>query len=427
MYHSNEFFARAQIVIPGGVNSPVRAFKAVGGNPIYMEFGKGAYLFDIKAKKYIDYVLGFGPLILGHAHPTVLEAITSAIKKGLGFGTPTPIEIEIAERISKALPSIAQLRMVTSGTEATQSAIRLARGFTGRPKIVKFQGCYHGHNDSLLVSAGSGVLTLGIPDSLGIPEAFTQHTLIAPYNDLSAVKMIFETYGEDIAAIIVEPVAANMNLVLPTPEFLPGLSALCRDYGSLLIFDEVITGFRQGFGGAQTYYDITPDLTCLGKIIGGGLPIGAFGGRREIMEYLAPVGPVYQAGTLSGNPVVLTAGLTTLNILEEENQYSALEQNTHYLMKGLKKLGEEFSIPLQPVCKGSMFGLFFTEEHPILNFNQVSNCSLEDFKQFFHGMLQEGIYLAPSAYEIGFLSTAHTQSDLDYTLEAARKVFKGWR
>lgn len=422
MDHSTKLFARAQTVIPGGVNSPVRAFKGVGGTPVCFKAGNGPYLIDVEGKKYIDYVCSWGPLIHGHAHPQILKALEAALPQGLGFGTSTEIEVEMAELITQLVPSIEQVRMVNSGTEATQSAIRLARGFTKRNKILKFQGGYHGHTDSLLIKGGSGLLTLGIPDSLGVPEAFTNETLIAPFNDLTAVKTIFEKFGHEIAAIIVEPIACNMNCVLPLPDFLPGLRVLCHQYNSLLIFDEVITGFRVALGGAQAYYQVTPDLTCLGKIIGGGLPVGAFGGRRDIMGYLAPEGPVYQAGTLSGNPIALTAGLATLELLRKPGIYENLAKTTKYLLNGLSNIAKQFDVPLQTHQVGSLFGLFFTEEKTITHFDHVAQCHIEQFKKFFHGMLQNGVYLAPSAFESGFVSTAHTLSTMDQTLEVAHRV-----
>jgi glutamate-1-semialdehyde 2,1-aminomutase len=425
MRHSTKLFARAQTVIPGGVNSPVRAFKSVGGTPVFFKSGHGPHLVDVDNKKYIDYVGSWGPLIHGHAHPTVLKALAAALPQGLGFGAPTEIEVEMAELITQLMPSIEQVRMVNSGTEATQSAIRLARGFTGRNKILKFEGGYHGHTDGLLAKSGSGLLTLGIPDSPGIPEAFTKETLIAPFNNLAAVKTIFEKYGDELAAIIVEPIAGNMNCIPPVPGFLAGLRALCNQHKSLLIFDEVMTGFRVALGGAQSLYQIKPDLTCLGKIIGGGLPVGAFGGRRDIMAYLAPQGPVYQAGTLSGNPIALTAGIATLQLLREPSVYENLNNNTRYLLDGLKTIASENGLPLQTHQVGSMFGLFFTaQENPITDFEQLKICNIEHFKKFFHGMLEEGVYFAPSAFESGFVSTAHTQIVLDDTLAAAHRVMR---
>ncbi len=427
MTHSTKLFNRAQTVIPGGVNSPVRAFKGVGGTPVFFKSAHGPYLVDVDNKKYIDYVCSWGPLIHGHAHPAILKTLTSALPQGLGFGAPTEIEVEMAELITHLIPSIQQVRMVNSGTEATQSAIRLARGFTGRNKILKFEGGYHGHSDGLLAKSGSGLLTFGLPDSPGVPESFTKETLIAPFNNIEAVNAIFKTFGSDIAAIIVEPVAGNMNCIPPLPDFLPGLRALCDTYKSLLIFDEVITGFRVALGGAQALYQVKPDLTCLGKIIGGGLPVGAFGGRRDIMDYLAPKGPVYQAGTLSGNPIALTAGLATLQLLKEPGIYENLNKSTQYLMNGLKSIAKQFGLPLQTHQIGGLFGLFFTTENAITHFEHVKNCHIERFKQFFHGMLQNGVYLAPSAFESGFVSTVHTQKVMDDTLEAAHSVISNFQ
>ena len=424
MLHSSKLFSRAQTVIPGGVNSPVRAFKSVGGTPIFFKKGKGPYLIDVDGNQYIDYVASWGPLILGHAHPLVTEKLHVAITQGLGFGAPTEIEVEMAELITHIMPSIQQIRMVNSGTEATQSAIRLARGFTGKNKIIKFQGCYHGHSDGLLVKSGSGLLTFGIPDSPGVPDAFTQQTLTAPFNDLKAVQTLLTEYGDDVAAIIVEPVAGNMNCVLPLPEFLPGLRALCDKFNTLLIFDEVITGFRVALGGAQELYQVKPDLTCLGKIIGGGLPVGAFGGRKDIMEFLAPNGPVYQAGTLSGNPIALTAGLTTLQLLLEPHVYKTLNQATCYLIDEIMSLAERYSIPLQARNIGSIFGLSFTKDKILTSYDHVMKCNVPLFKKFFHAMRLEGIYLGPSAFEVGFVSTAHTQAVLDHTLTAVERIFK---
>ncbi len=424
MGHSTNLFKKAQTIIPGGVNSPVRAFKGVGGTPFFIKSGNGPYLIDLDNKQYIDYVCSWGPLILGHAHPTVIAALNKTIPQGLGYGAPTEIEVEMAELITQLIPSIKKVRMVNSGTEATQSAIRLARGFTGRNKILKFQGCYHGHSDSLLVKSGSGLLTFSIPDSLGVPAEFTQHTLVAPFNDIQAVQRIFAQFGEEIAAIIVEPIAGNMNCIPPLADFLPNLRSICDQYKSLLIFDEVITGFRVSLHGAQSLYNVIPDLTCLGKIIGGGLPVGAFGGRQDIMEYLAPLGPVYQAGTLSGNPIALTAGLATLQVLQQSPQvYQDLAKATQYFLEELKVVANQYSIPLHTQSVGSMFGIFFTQKNSIHNYDQVACCNLENFKQFFHGLLNQGIYIAPSAFEVGFISTAHSQSVLDQTLEAAKRIF----
>lgn len=422
--HSIELFARAQMVIPGGVNSPVRAFKAVGGTPLFFQQGIGPYLIDVDNNRYVDYVGAFGPHILGHAHPLILEAVQKAMQKGLGFSAPTPIEVETAEYITQLIPSIEQIRMVNSGTEATQTAIRLARGFTGRSKILKFEGCYHGHHDSLLVKAGSGILTHALPDSAGVPHAFAEHTLVAIYNDLNSVQTLFASHGHEIAAIIVEPIAGNMNCIPPVPGFLEGLRTLCTQHGSVLIFDEVMTGFRVALGGAQSLYNIVPDLTCLGKIIGGGLPVGAVGGKKEIMQYLAPLGPVYQAGTLSGNPMTLAAGLATLKLLQPAGVYEQLAEHTERLVSGLKTIAQKYNIPLSTHAVGGMFGLFFSSEPIVSSYTHATCCNLKQFKQFFHGMLRKGIYFAPSAFEAGFVSLAHTQETLNQTLGAADQVLK---
>jgi glutamate-1-semialdehyde 2,1-aminomutase len=425
MSHSHDLFLRAQQCIPGGVNSPVRAFKGVGGEPLFFRRGKGAHVWDEDNKCYIDYVGSWGPLILGHAHPDVLAAVHATIDAGLSFGAPTELEVLMAETITRIMPNIDMIRMVNSGTEATLSAIRLARGYTGRNKILKFNGCYHGHSDSLLVKAGSGVLTCGIPDSLGVPADLAQHTLTAEFNRLDHVQALFAQFGEQIAAIIVEPVAGNMNCVPPVAGFLEGLRALCDQYGCLLIFDEVMTGFRVALGGAQAYYNIKPDLTTLGKIIGGGMPVGAFGGRRKIMEQLAPLGGVYQAGTLSGNPVAMAAGLATLQQLTQPGIYQSLTRSTLALTEGLARCAKAAGIPFQTHAVGGMFGFFFTEEtSPIQYFDQVKQCDIARFKQFFHAMLQEGIYFAPSAFEAGFMSTAHSSNDIAATLAAAEKVLR---
>lgn len=416
-------FTRAKKTIPGGVNSPVRAFNGVGGEPIFIKSGKGAYVTAADGKEYIDYVGSWGPLILGHAHPAVIAAVEKTIKDGLSFGAPTQLEIELAELVCECVPSMEMVRMVNSGTEATMTAIRLARGYTGRDKILKFNGCYHGHADSLLVKAGSGLLTLGIPSSKGVPTDFTQHTLVAEFNDIESVKEIFARYGSEIAAIIVEPVPCNMNCILPEPEFLQGLRDLCDVHESVLIFDEVITGFRLGLSGAQGLYKIKPDLTCLGKIIGGGMPVGAFGGSRKIMEKMAPLGPVYQAGTLSGNPVAMSAGLATIKILQKQNPYAVLAAKTTALCAGMLARAKKANIALQINHLESLFGLFFTMETSVTSYAQVANCNIERFKKFYHGMLNEGIYLAPSAFEAGFISTAHGDFEIEATLVAAEKVF----
>jgi glutamate-1-semialdehyde 2,1-aminomutase len=419
---TRELFEKAAHFIPGGVNSPVRAFKGVGGEPLFIKAGHGAYLVDENDKQYVDYVGSWGPLIVGHAHPHVLAAVKKRMELGLSFGAPTRVEIELAEKICELIPSIELVRMVSSGTEATMTAIRLARGFTGRNKIIKFAGCYHGHADSLLVQAGSGALTLGVPSSAGVPESVAEHTLIANFNQLEIVTALFEKFGNDIAAVIVEPVPGNMNLVPPREGFLAGLRALCDHYQSVLIFDEVMTGFRVALGGAQERFRIKPDLTTLGKVIGGGMPVGAFGGRAEIMECIAPLGPVYQAGTLSGNPVAMTAGLATLELISEPHFYSELANKTQQLTQGLEECARHAKIPFKTTHIGSMFGLFFTNKEIEL-FDDVKQCNIERFKKFFHGMLNEGIYLAPSAYEAGFVSSAHSELEIAKTLRAAEKVF----
>lgn len=421
--NSKHLFNQAQQYIPGGVNSPVRAFKGVEGEPVFIKSGRGAYLTDVDGREYIDYVCSWGPLIAGHAHPYVVEKVTQALQQGMSFGAPTEIEVKLAQKVSQLMPSIEMMRFVSSGTEAAMSAIRLARGYTKRNKIVKFVGCYHGHADSLLVAAGSGGLTFGVPSSAGVPESVTQHTLVVDYNSLDAVAALFAKFGHDIAAIIVEPVAGNMNLVLPKAGFLPGLRKLCDEYGSLLIFDEVITGFRVGLGGAQAHFGVTPDITVLGKIIGGGFPAAAFGGRADIMHAIAPLGPVYQAGTLSGNPVAMTAGLATLELISAPHFYPTLANLTHNFVQGLKARAQARNLPFQAQCIGSMFGYFFTDAECIETESDVKRCNIAAFQQFFHGMLSRGIYLAPSAYEIGFVSAAHGQVEIEKTLAAAEAVF----
>lgn len=423
MSRSEELFAQAQRSIPGGVNSPVRAFKGVGGTPVFIERADGAYMFDADGKKYIDYVGSWGPMILGHNHPAVRDAAIAAAARGLSFGTPTEIEITMAEKVISMVPSIEKVRMVNSGTEATMSAIRLARGYTGRNKILKFEGCYHGHADSLLVKAGSGALTLGVPSSPGIPADVAQHTLTVSFNQLEQVEQVFKEVGNDIACIIVEPVAGNMNCIPPVPGFLEGLRAICDQYGSVLIFDEVMTGFRVSRGGAQQFFGVTPDLTCLGKVIGGGMPVGAFGGKAEIMNHIAPLGPVYQAGTLSGNPVAMAAGLAALELLTDEAQYQQLEQHATDLMDGFKQLAEKHGIPLTTNQAGGMFGFFFTDAKQVTTFEQATQCNMEQFKTFYHAMLEQGIYLAPSAYETGFMSFAHSNNDIQETLRCADIAF----
>lgn len=420
---STDLFTRAQQHIPGGVNSPVRAFRGVGGNPLFIKRAEGAYLIDEDENTYIDYVGSWGPMILGHAYPAVVEAMQAQAILGLSYGAPTKLEVTMAERINELVPSMEMVRMVNSGTEATMSAIRLARGFTGRNKILKFAGCYHGHSDSLLVKAGSGVLTLGIPDSAGVPQELAQHTLTCTYNNIAEVGQVFSEVGEQIAAIIVEPVAGNMGCIPPLPGFLEGLRKICDRYGSILIFDEVMTGFRVALGGAQQLYQVKPDLTTLGKIIGGGMPVGAFGGRKEIMEYIAPLGPVYQAGTLSGNPMAMAAGIVTLDGICQSGFYQRLAQTTQQLVDGMLALAKQIGIPLQATHVGSMFGIFFAE-HPVHNYDDVKHSNVELFKKFFHGMLQEGVYLAPSAFEAGFVSAAHGEKEVMATLQAAERVLK---
>ena len=422
MSRSEQLFDRAQAIIPGGVNSPVRAFNGVGGSPLFIEKAQDAYIYDADNKKYIDYVGSWGPMILGHNHPKIKAAVLTAVEHGLSFGAPTEIEVTMAEKVQSLVPSMQQLRMVSSGTEATMSAIRLARGFTGRDKILKFEGCYHGHADSLLVKAGSGALTLGQPSSPGIPADFAKHTLTATYNDLDSVEQQFNAYPGQIACIIVEPVAGNMNCIPPQPGFLQGLRKMCDTHKSLLILDEVMTGFRVALGGAQAYYGITPDLTTLGKVIGGGMPVGAFGGSKEVMQHIAPTGPVYQAGTLSGNPIAMHAGLAALTALDTP-EYAKLAEKTKKLALGLQAMAAQENIALAVNYAGGMFGFFFTEEKQVTNFKQACACDVEKFKKFFHLMLEQGIYLAPSAFESGFLSLAHTDRDIEDTLLAAKKAF----
>ncbi len=423
MNRSHELFIRAQQRIPGGVNSPVRAFRGVGGEPLFFKRGEGAYLIDEDGKRYIDYVASWGPLIVGHAHPSVVKAVQDAAAQSLGFGAPTAIEVEMAEKICALVPSIEMVRLVSSGTEATMTALRLARGYTGRDKIVKFEGCYHGHSDSLLIKAGSGALTLGVPTSPGVPAALAQHTLTLDYNDIDQVRVAFKQHGKDIACIIVEPVAGNMNCVPPAPGFLQGLRELCDEYGSVLIFDEVMTGFRVALGGAQQVYSVRPDLTTLGKVIGGGLPVAAFGGRRDIMHKIAPLGPVYQAGTLSGNPVALAAGLATLKLIEQPEFFTRLTATTQRFTAGMAQRAKQANIPFTTNQVGGMFGLFFTDAPRVENFAQVMACNVERFRKFFHGMLEQGVYLAPSAFEAGFVSSAHGDQEIAATLAAAEKVF----
>lgn len=424
MTTTNELFNRAKAVIPGGVNSPVRAFNGVGGTPIFIDHAKGAYITDSTGKTYIDYVGSWGPMVLGHAHDEVIALVKQTADKGLSFGAPTQLETLLAEQVNALMPSMELVRMVSSGTEATMSALRLARGFTQRDKIVKFEGCYHGHSDALLVKAGSGALTLGVPSSPGVPAAVAENTITLPYNDSEAVRKLFSELGEQIACIIVEPVAGNMNCIPPEADFLPTLREVCDQYDSVLIFDEVMTGFRVDLHGAQGLYQIQPDLTTLGKVIGGGMPVGAFGGRRAIMEYLAPLGPVYQAGTLSGNPVAMAAGLKTLELIQQPGFFAELSAKTLRLTSGLTELAAQYDIALTSNQVGGMFGLFFTHDKPIRRYQQVMQCNVELFKRFFHAMLEQGVYLAPSAFEAGFVSAAHGDEEINQTLKRAAAVFQ---
>jgi len=424
MTNASNLFTEAKKVIPGGVNSPVRSFSGVGGTPVYIDHASGAYIFDSENKQYIDYVGSWGPMILGHAHPDVIDVVKQTAEKGLSFGAPTELETAMAAKVCELVPSIDKVRMVSSGTEATMSALRLARGYTGRDKIVKFEGCYHGHSDSLLVKAGSGALTLGIPSSPGVTASVAADTLTLTYNDSEAVKKTFSEIGQEIACIIVEPVAGNMNCIPPVAGFLETLRQVCDEYGCVLIFDEVMTGFRVGLQGAQGVYQVTPDLTTLGKVIGGGMPVGAFGGKNEIMDYLAPIGPVYQAGTLSGNPVAMAAGLKTLELISEDGFYQKLTETTAKLVSGIKDRASQEGISMASNQVGAMFGLFFTQEDNVSQFSQVMQCDQELFKHFFHGMLEQGVYLAPSAFEAGFVSAAHSDEDIEKTLDAASIVFK---
>ena len=423
MTRSHDLFQAASQHIPGGVNSPVRAFKGVGGDPVFFTRGEGACLYDADDKRYIDYVGSWGPMIAGHAHPEVIKAVQDMAANGLGFGAPTEIETQMAETLCSLVPSMDLVRMVNSGTEATMSAIRLARGFTGRDRIVKFEGCYHGHSDALLVKAGSGTLTLGVPTSPGVPADVAAHTTTLTYNDIDGIKQAFESIGSETAAIIVEPVAGNMNCVPPEPGFLQGLREVCDQYGCVLIFDEVMTGFRVARGGAQEHYGVKPDLTTLGKVIGGGLPVGAFGGRRDIMEHIAPLGPVYQAGTLSGNPISLAAGLKTLELASAEGFHAQLDAAASRLVNGLQARADKAGIPLTSNQVGGMFGVFFSDEKQISRFEQVAACDMDAFQRFYHGMLDAGVYLAPSAYEAGFVSSAHSDAMIDETLDCAEQVF----
>ncbi len=422
MTTSEQAFEEAQKFIPGGVNSPVRAFKSVGGSPVFIKRAHGSRIYDIHDKEFIDYVGSWGPMILGHAHPEVIEAVKQASEHGLSFGAPTEIETEMARLVCDLVESIEMVRMTSSGTEATMSAIRLARGHTGRNKIIKFEGCYHGHGDALLVKAGSGALTLGVPSSPGVPAELAENTITLTYNDLEEVEQVFEKMGEEIACVIVEPIAGNMNCIPPVKDFLQGLRKVCSEYKSILIFDEVMTGFRVAKGGAQQLYKVVPDLTTLGKILGGGMPVGALGGERAIMDSLAPTGPVYQAGTLSGNPIAMTAGLTTLKLLSERGFHDQLHRKTKMLVDGLLDAAHKNSIPLTANYVTGMFGLFFTEEEKVTSFSQVTACNSDHFNKFFHSLLDQGVYLAPSSYEAGFISSAHTEEDIEQTVELASKA-----
>lgn len=419
---NQQLFEKSQGLIPGGVNSPVRAFGSVGGTPVFFKRGLGSRLWDEDGNEYIDYVGSWGPMILGHAHPAVIEAVQKTAADSLSFGAPTALELEMAELLTSLVPSMEQVRLVSSGTEATMSAIRLARGYTGRAKILKFEGCYHGHADSLLVKAGSGALTFGQPSSAGVPAEVAAHTLTLSYNDSAAVEALFRQIGSEIACVIVEPVAGNMNLVTPQPEFLQTLRAECSRAGSVLIFDEVMTGFRVALGGAQQHYGIKPDLTTLGKVIGGGLPVGAFGGRRDIMQHLAPQGPVYQAGTLSGNPVAVAAGLATLRLLQKPGFHEALAAQTRKMTDGLTAAAHKAGVKFCAQSIGGMFGLYFSEHVPA-SYAEVMQCDKQAFNRFFHAMLQHGIYLAPSAFEAGFVSAAHSDADIHRTVQAAEEIF----
>ncbi len=421
---SHDLFARARLRIPGGVNSPVRAFTAVGGEPVFFERAEGACMWDVDGKRYIDYVGSWGPMICGHAHPHIVEAVQRAAARGLSFGTPSPGEVTMAEKLCEMIPSLDQVRMVSSGTEAAMSAVRVARAATGRDRIIKFEGCYHGHADSFLVKAGSGAQTLGVPTSPGVPAALAELTLNARYNDLDSVRQLFEQYPDQIACVAVEPVAGNMNCVLPLPGFLEGLRALCDEHGAVLLFDEVMTGFRIHPQGAQGLYGVTPDLSCYGKVIGAGMPVGAFGGKAEIMRLVAPAGPVYQAGTLSGNPVAMAAGLANLELISAPGFYEQLGATTERLAQGLKQAADRAGVPMASVAVGGMFGFFFTDQPAVTNFDQAAACDLERFKTFFTAMLNEGIYLAPSAFEAGFVSSAHSDEHIEQTVAASRRVLQ---
>ena len=423
MSRSASLFEQAQQHIPGGVNSPVRAFAGVGGTPLFFKHAAGAYVTDEVDKRYVDYIGSWGPMILGHCHPDVIAAVRAQLEHGLSYGAPTALEVEMADLICSIVPTMDMVRMTSSGTEATMSAIRLARGYTGRDSIIKFEGCYHGHSDSLLVKAGSGALTLGVPSSPGVPAAFAKHTITLPFNDIDAVASYLAEHGNDIACIIVEPVAGNMNCVPPVPGFLEGLREQCDKHGVVLIFDEVMTGFRVSLGGAQGLYGITPDLTTFGKIIGGGMPVGCFGGKKEIMSHIAPLGPVYQAGTLSGNPLAMAAGLTTLKLISRPGFHDELTEYTARLLQGLQERADAAGIPFTTTQAGGMFGLYFTERKNITSFEDATNCNIEHFKQFFHLMLEGGVYLAPSAFEAGFSSIALGDTEMKITLDAAENAF----
>ena len=423
MASSESLFKQAQQHIPGGVNSPVRAFKSVGGTPLFISRADGAYLFDSEDKRYIDYIGSWGPMVAGHSHPKVISAVVEAARSGLSYGAPTEIETRMAAKVCELVPSMDMVRMVSSGTEATMSAIRLARGYTGRDKIIKFEGCYHGHSDCLLVNAGSGALTLGVPSSPGVPASVVEHTLTLSFNDAEAVRETFASMGDQLACIIVEPIARNMNCIPPEPGFLQTLRECCDEHGSVLIFDEVMTGFRVARGGAQEVYGVTPDMTALGKVIGGGMPVGAFGGKQVIMNHLAPLGMVYQAGTLSGNPVAMAAGLATLDIIAADGFHQSLGKKAEQLVDGMVKAATSAGIAMTSNQVGGMFGLFFTTQDRVSQFAQVMDCNADQFKQFFHLMLEQGIYLAPSAFEAGFISAAHSDEDIQATVDAASKAF----
>ena len=421
--NSHDLFVRAQALMPGGVNSPVRAFKSVGGEPFFAARAEGAYLIDVDGNRYVDYIGSWGPMIAGHAHPRVLDAVARTMRDGLSFGVPNALEVTMAETIARLVPSCEMVRMVNSGTEATLSAIRLARGATGRSRIVKFEGCYHGHGDSFLVKAGSGMLTLGVPNSPGVPKALADLTLTLPYNDFDAASRLFAEVGSDIAGVIVEPIVGNANCILPREGYLQHLRALCTEHGALLIFDEVMTGFRVALGGAQQRYGVVPDLSTFGKIIGGGMPVGAYGGRRELMQHIAPSGPVYQAGTLSGNPVAMAAGLATLELIQAPGFHDALERRTHQLCDGLEAAAREAGIAFTTTRSCAMFGLYFTDQH-VETYDQAVACDTAAFNRFFRGMLKRGVYLAPSAFEAGFLSSAHGDIEIAHTLAAAAEAFR---